>query len=109
MNINQGLLALGNVISALGTPGRTATPQHVPYRQSKITRLLKASSLHCDGSSISNPCEFVHLAFYDHRQGAHASELFLPACLVCRLNVYSSEFGQHTIGGFGEWQDVVGG
>ncbi len=41
MNINQGLLALGNVISALGTPGRAATPQHVPYRQSKITRLLK--------------------------------------------------------------------
>ena len=41
VNINQGLLALGNVISALGTPGRAATPQHVPYRQSKITRLLK--------------------------------------------------------------------
>ena len=45
MNINQGLLALGNVISALGTPGRATTPQHVPYRQSKITRLLKVLRL----------------------------------------------------------------
>lgn len=46
MNINRGLLALGNVISALGgsraaTKGDHTSAQHVPYRQSKITRLLK--------------------------------------------------------------------
>ena len=39
--INSGLLALGNVISALGDPKRKSS--HVPYRVSKITRLLKDS------------------------------------------------------------------
>ncbi|TPX52562.1 hypothetical protein SeMB42_g01346 [Synchytrium endobioticum] len=39
--INQGLLALGNVISALGDETRRAS--HVPYRDSKLTRLLQDS------------------------------------------------------------------
>ena len=42
IDINKGLLVLGNVISALGDPkkrGRT----FVPYRDSKLTRLLKGS------------------------------------------------------------------
>ncbi|PIK42924.1 putative kinesin-like protein KIF27 [Apostichopus japonicus] len=39
--INSGLLSLGNVISALGDPKRKAT--HIPYRDSKITRMLKDS------------------------------------------------------------------
>lgn len=39
--INQGLLALGNVISALGDSSRKA--KHIPYRDSKLTRLLKDS------------------------------------------------------------------
>ena len=41
ISINSGLLALGNVISALGDPSRKAT--HVPYRDSKLTRLLQDS------------------------------------------------------------------
>ncbi|XP_078332438.1 kinesin-like protein KIF27 isoform X4 [Crassostrea virginica] len=41
VHINSGLLALGNVISALGDPKKKAT--HIPYRESKITRLLKDS------------------------------------------------------------------
>ncbi|MBN3293958.1 KIF27 protein, partial [Polypterus senegalus] len=41
VQINSGLLALGNVISALGDPRRKS--QHVPYRDSKITRILKDS------------------------------------------------------------------
>jgi hypothetical protein len=41
ISINCGLLALGNVISALGDPGRRAS--HVPYRDSKLTRLLQDS------------------------------------------------------------------
>ena len=41
MNINQGLLALGNVISALGDS--SLNKSHVPYRDSKLTRLLQDS------------------------------------------------------------------
>eukprot|EP00899_Mesostigma_viride_P008142 jgi/Mesvir1/17329/Mv07723-RA.1 len=41
IRINTGLLALGNVISALG--GGRHTVSHVPYRQSKLTRLLQDS------------------------------------------------------------------
>ncbi|CAD7958965.1 unnamed protein product, partial [Amoebophrya sp. A25] len=40
--INQGLLALGNVISALAASSG-AWPQHIPYRDSKLTRLLQDS------------------------------------------------------------------
>jgi len=38
VKINAGLLALGNVISALGD-GQQG--QHIPYRVSKLTRLLQ--------------------------------------------------------------------
>jgi Kinesin motor domain len=40
ISINQGLLALGNVITALAAGER----DHVPYRQSKITRLLQVGA-----------------------------------------------------------------
>lgn len=36
ININKGLLALGNVISAL-SEGKS----HIPYRDSKLTRMLQ--------------------------------------------------------------------
>ncbi|GAA5979174.1 hypothetical protein JCM11641_008450 [Rhodosporidiobolus odoratus] len=39
--INSSLTALGNVISALGDPSKKAT--HVPYRDSRLTRLLQDS------------------------------------------------------------------
>ncbi|CAG0910075.1 unnamed protein product, partial [Cyprideis torosa] len=41
ISINCGLLALGNVISALGDV--TKKGSHVPYRDSKLTRLLQDS------------------------------------------------------------------
>ena len=41
ISINCGLLALGNVISALGDTTRKVS--HVPYRDSKLTRLLQDS------------------------------------------------------------------
>lgn len=41
ISINCGLLALGNVISALGDVTKKAL--HVPYRDSKLTRLLQDS------------------------------------------------------------------
>jgi hypothetical protein len=41
VTINAGLLALGNVISALSDP--KGKKLHVPYRESKLTRLLQDS------------------------------------------------------------------
>ena len=41
ININYGLLVLGNVISALGDEARKGA--HVPYRDSKLTRMLQDS------------------------------------------------------------------
>ncbi|KAM8886358.1 kinesin-like protein KIF27 isoform 2-T2 [Spinachia spinachia] len=48
VHINAGLLALGNVIRALSDPGRNrrgngCNSAHVPYRDAKITRLLRDS------------------------------------------------------------------
>lgn len=40
ISINKGLLALGNVISALTEEGKKG---HVPYRDSKLTRILQDS------------------------------------------------------------------
>lgn len=39
IKINEGLLALGNVIASLAD--QNATGRHVPYRVAKITRLLQ--------------------------------------------------------------------
>ncbi|KAI9104976.1 P-loop containing nucleoside triphosphate hydrolase protein [Phlyctochytrium arcticum] len=42
VKINSGLLALGNVISILGD-SNSSKDRHVPYRESKLTRLLQDS------------------------------------------------------------------
>lgn len=42
ININMGLLALGNVISAL-TESSNISKKHIPYRDSKLTRILQDS------------------------------------------------------------------
>jgi len=44
VHINKGLLALGNVISALGDEKKRKEGAHVPYRDSKLTRLLQVVS-----------------------------------------------------------------
>lgn len=41
IHINRGLLSLGNVISALGDEKKRKEGGHVPYRDSKLTRLLQ--------------------------------------------------------------------
>lgn len=41
ISINKGLLSLGNVISALTEEGKKNA--HVPYRDSKLTRILQDS------------------------------------------------------------------
>ncbi|KAL8103861.1 hypothetical protein AgCh_028160 [Apium graveolens] len=43
VHINKGLLALGNVISALGDEKKRKEGLHVPYRDSKLTRLLQVN------------------------------------------------------------------
>lgn len=58
ININKGLLALGNVISALGTGNNG----HVPYRDSKLTRLLQDS---LGGNSITLMIACVSPADYN--------------------------------------------
>ena len=53
MTINKGLLALGNVISAL-TEG--ANRKHVPYRDSKLTRILQVGlSARAAAASLQQP------------------------------------------------------
>lgn len=42
ININMGLLSLGNVISAL-TEQSNLSKKHIPYRDSKLTRILQDS------------------------------------------------------------------
>ncbi|RUP42749.1 hypothetical protein BC936DRAFT_138140, partial [Jimgerdemannia flammicorona] len=73
ISINAGLLALGNVISALGDETRKAT--HVPYRDSKLTRLLQDSlggnsqtlMLACCSPSDSNFMETLNTLKYANR------------------------------------------
>lgn len=54
-NINRSLLALGNCINALCDPKKSGG--HVPYRDSKLTRLLKHS---LGGNCRTVSCLFFH-------------------------------------------------
>ncbi|EIE84868.1 hypothetical protein RO3G_09578 [Rhizopus delemar RA 99-880] len=73
ININAGLLALGNVISALGDPSKKGT--HVPYRDSKLTRLLQDSlggnamtlMIACVSPAESNLAETMNTLQYANR------------------------------------------
>ncbi|KAI8985351.1 hypothetical protein BDB01DRAFT_787734 [Pilobolus umbonatus] len=73
ISINSGLLALGNVISALGDETRKTA--HVPYRDSKLTRLLQDSlggnsqtlMLACVSPADSNFMETLNTLKYANR------------------------------------------
>lgn len=73
ISINSGLLALGNVISALGDETRRTA--HVPYRDSKLTRLLQDSlggnsqtlMLACVSPADSNFMETLNTLKYANR------------------------------------------
>jgi len=70
IDINKGLLVLGNVISAL-----SKSKTHVPYRDSKLTRLLKGSlggnhktlMIACVSPSSSNTAESINTLRYANR------------------------------------------
>jgi len=74
IDINQGLLVLGNVISALGDPAKRGKA-FVPYRDSKLTRLLKGSlggnhktlMIACVSPSMSNMEETLNCLRYANR------------------------------------------
>ncbi|GBC24961.2 uncharacterized protein OCT59_009462 [Rhizophagus irregularis] len=71
--INGGLLALGNVISVLGDESRNVA--HIPYRDSKLTRLLQDSlggnsqtlMLACVSPADSNFMETLNTLKYANR------------------------------------------
>ncbi|KAI9229049.1 MAG: P-loop containing nucleoside triphosphate hydrolase protein, partial [Piptocephalis tieghemiana] len=73
ISINAGLSALGNVISVLGDP--TKKSLHVPYRDSKLTRLLQDSlggnsrtlMIACVSPAASNITETVNTLKYANR------------------------------------------
>eukprot|EP00232_Nephroselmis_pyriformis_P010287 CAMPEP_0182879026 /NCGR_PEP_ID=MMETSP0034_2-20130328/15709_1 /TAXON_ID=156128 /ORGANISM="Nephroselmis pyriformis, Strain CCMP717" /LENGTH=386 /DNA_ID=CAMNT_0025011931 /DNA_START=1 /DNA_END=1158 /DNA_ORIENTATION=+ len=75
VQINKGLLALGNVISALGDEKRRAAGAHVPYRDSKLTRLLQDSlggnsrtvMIACISPADINMCETLNTLKYANR------------------------------------------
>ncbi|KAJ3157827.1 hypothetical protein HDU89_000206 [Geranomyces variabilis] len=75
ISINQGLLALGNVISALGDDARRSANSHVPYRDSKLTRMLQDSlggnsqtlMLACVSPSDTNYAETLNTLNYANR------------------------------------------
>lgn len=55
-NINKSLLALGNCINALADP--RSTHRHIPYRNSKLTRLLRDSlGGKCRTAMIATVCQ----------------------------------------------------
>jgi len=77
IKINEGLLALGNVINALADEDRLAKEKkvHVPYRQSKLTRLLQDALggnsqtlfLACVSPSDTNASETLSTLHYANR------------------------------------------
>ncbi|KAL7525932.1 hypothetical protein ACHAXR_002550, partial [Thalassiosira sp. AJA248-18] len=77
IKINEGLLALGNVINALADDERLAKGEkvHVPYRQSKLTRLLQDALggnsqtlfLACVSPSDTNASETLSTLHYANR------------------------------------------
>ena len=77
VRINQGLLALGNVISALGDKSKWVNGKtgHVPYRDSKLTRMLQDSlggnsrtlMLACVSPADENFAETLNVLKYANR------------------------------------------
>ena len=54
-NINRSLLALGNCINALHENSMSGKSNYIPYRDSKLTRLLKDSlGGNCQTTMIAN-------------------------------------------------------
>lgn len=100
IKINEGLLALGNVINALADEERLAKEKkiHVPYRQSKLTRLLQDALggnsqtlfLACVSPSDTNASETLSTMHYANRarniRNAPTKNVDATAAELQRLN-----------------------
>ncbi len=100
IKINEGLLALGNVINALADDERLTKDKtvHVPYRQSKLTRLLQDALggnsqtlfLACVSPSDTNVSETLSTLRYANRarniQNAPTKNLDAVSSEMQRLN-----------------------
>ncbi|KAL7464918.1 hypothetical protein ACHAXS_005246 [Conticribra weissflogii] len=117
IKINEGLLALGNVINALADDDRLARREtiHVPYRQSKLTRLLQDALggnsqtlfLACVSPSDTNASETLSTLQYANRarniRNAPTRNVDAAALELQRLralaNVLKCELIKHRFGG----------
>ncbi|CAL4967076.1 unnamed protein product [Urochloa decumbens] len=77
IHINKGLLALGNVISALGDEKKKKEGAFVPYRDSKLTRLLqkKVSLLELKNSELNHELKERELSCEQLAERACAAQL----------------------------------
>ena len=116
IKINEGLLALGNVINALADEGRLAEGKkiHVPYRQSKLTRLLQDALggnsqtlfLACVSPSDTNASETLSTLHYANRarniKNAPTKNIDSNAAELQRLrafnNLLQTELVRHRFG-----------
>lgn len=88
ISINYGLLALGNVIhalssessSSLSTTITTSSQQHIPYRESKLTRLLQDS---LGGNSKTLMLACISPTFADAQVHRVCSYVWMVFCNFC--------------------------
>ena len=76
--INKGLSALGNVVNALLEPKRAGG--HIPYRDSKLTRVLQVGKQQC---SMSMPASLSHMPFVAYHEPLHI--LLLSVTILTRV------------------------
>jgi centromeric protein E len=85
-NINKSLLALGAVINKLGQKGKKGKDAFIPYRDSKLTRILKQS---LGGNTITSILCAVTPAPM-HREETVSTLKFGQLCKLIKNNVASN-------------------
>jgi kinesin family protein 4/21/27 len=126
IKINEGLLALGNVINALADEERLAKEKkiHVPYRQSKLTRLLQDALggnsqtlfLACVSPSDTNASETLSTMHYANRarniRNAPTKNVDATAAELQRLNtlthILQCELIKSRFQGSGDGEEAIG-
>ncbi|KAK9155138.1 hypothetical protein Sjap_002618 [Stephania japonica] len=103
--INKSLFALGNVIKALtdDSPGRV---NHIPYHDSKITRILRDAlvktkfSSHSKAINIANRLDLPKIVIDDALvlYGTTSSEINETLERICSWALFSSLFGSGLLG-----------